>query len=104
MARIPVPINYNHYNFRKKNNKYITFIKEGFQYLLYEVKNSYILEIPQFCEQVVVTVAIVISSMIGGFSSVDLVWLAALTVWLQVPTYGQLCDRLQCTITTQQNK
>ena len=96
MARIPVPINYNHYNFRKKNNKYITFIRE--------VKNSYILEIPQFCEQVVVTVAIVISSMIGGFSLVDLVWLAALTVWLQVSTYGQLCDRLQCTITTLQNK
>ena len=50
MTRTPVPINYNHYNFRKKNNKYITFIREGFQYLLYEVKNSYILEIPQFCE------------------------------------------------------
>ena len=41
--------------------------------MLYEAKNSYILEIPQFCGQVVVTVAIVISSMIGGFSLVDLV-------------------------------
>ena len=35
---------------------------------------------------------IVINSVIGGFSWVDLVWLAASTVWLQVSDYSQLCD------------
>ena len=35
---------------------------------------------------------IVINSVIGGFSWVDLVWLAASTVWLQVSDYSQLFD------------
>ena len=35
---------------------------------------------------------IVINSVIGGFSWVDLVWLAASTVRLQVSNYSQLCD------------
>ena len=35
---------------------------------------------------------IVISSAIGGFSRVDLVWLAASTVRLQVSDYSQLSD------------
>ena len=35
---------------------------------------------------------IVINSVIGGFSWVDLVWLAASTVQLQVSDYSQLSD------------
>ena len=35
---------------------------------------------------------IVINSVIGGFSWVDLVWLAASTVRLQVSDYSQLSD------------
>ena len=35
---------------------------------------------------------IVINSVIGGFSWVDLVWLAASTVRLQVSNYSQLSD------------
>ena len=35
---------------------------------------------------------IVINSVIGGFSWVDLVWLAASTVSLQVSDYGRLFD------------
>ena len=35
---------------------------------------------------------IVINSVIGGFSQVDLVWLAASTVQLQVFDYSQLSD------------
>ena len=35
---------------------------------------------------------IVINSVIGGFSWVDLVWLAASTVWLQVSDYSQLSN------------
>ena len=35
---------------------------------------------------------IVINSMIGGFSWVDLVWLAASTVWLQVSNNSQLSN------------
>ena len=35
---------------------------------------------------------IVIDSVIGGFSWVDLVWLAASTVRLQVSNYSQLSD------------
>ena len=49
------------------------------------------LEISQFTFQVVVMV-IVIDSVIGGFSWVNLVWLAASTVRLQVSDYSQLSD------------
>ena len=35
---------------------------------------------------------IVINSMIGGFSWVDFVWLAASTVWLQVSNKSQLSN------------
>ena len=45
-----------------------------------------------FCYFVVVAIVIVINSVIGGFSWVDLVWLAALTVRLQVSDYSQLSD------------
>ena len=40
----------------------------------------------------VVALVIVINSVIGGFSWVDLVWLAASTVWLQVSDYSQLSN------------
>ena len=40
----------------------------------------------------VVALVIVINSVIGGFSWVDLVWLAASTVWLQVFDYSQLSN------------
>ena len=43
---------------------------------------------------------IVINSVIGGFSWVDLVWLAASTVWLQVSNNSQLSNytvRYNCT-------
>ena len=40
----------------------------------------------------VVAMVIVINSVIGGFSWVDLVWLAASTVQLLVPDYSQLSD------------
>ena len=35
---------------------------------------------------------IVINSVIGGFGWVDLEWLAASTVWLQVSEYSQLSN------------
>ena len=47
------------------------------------------LEISQFT---VVAIVIFINSVIGGFSWVDLVWLAASTVWLQVSSYSQLSN------------
>ena len=40
----------------------------------------------------VVVMVIVINSVIGGFSWVDLVWLAASTVQLHVSDYSQLSD------------
>ena len=43
----------------------------------------------------VITIVIVIHSVIGGFSRVDLVWLAALTVLFQVSDYNQLSDYSQ---------
>ena len=43
----------------------------------------------------VITTNIVIHSVIGGFSRVDLVWLAALTVLFQVSDYNQLSDYSQ---------
>ena len=49
---------------------------------------------------------IVINSVIGGFCWVDLVWLAASIVWLQVSNYRQLSNytvQLHCLITTVQN-
>ena len=42
--------------------------------------------------QVVVAMVIVINSVIGGFGWVDLEWLAASTVWLQVSEYSQLSN------------
>ena len=50
-----------------------------------KVQNSSILEIPQ----VVVAMVFAINSVIGGFYWVDLVWLAASTVRLQVFDYSQ---------------
>ena len=47
--------------------------------------------------------AIVINSVIGGFSWVDLVWLAASTVQLLVPDYSQPTLRLHCPITAVQS-
>ena len=43
----------------------------------------------------VVTKVIVIHSVIGGLSRVDLVWLAALTVLFHVSDYNQLSDYSQ---------
>ena len=40
----------------------------------------------------VVGIIIVINSVIGGFSWVDLVWLAASTAWLQVSNHSQLSN------------
>ena len=55
------------------------------------VKYSPILEIALFFfGLVVVAVVVVISSVIGGFSWVDLVWLATSTVQLEVSDYSQL--------------
>ena len=45
-----------------------------------------------FKGEVVVAMVIVINSVIGGFSWVDLVWLAASTVRLQVSDYRQLSN------------
>ena len=57
------------------------------------IKNSSILKIAWFfIELVVVAMVIVINSVIGGFSWVDLVWLAASAVQLQVSDYSQLSD------------
>ena len=64
------------------------------------IKNSSILEIAWFfIELVVVAMVIVINSVIGGFSWVDLVWLAASTVQLQV--FFQITAN--CPITTVKN-
>ena len=41
-----------------------------------------------FLEQVVIAMVLVVNSVIGGFSWVDLVWLAVLTVRLQVFDYN----------------
>ena len=57
------------------------------------VKYFSILEIALFFfGLVVVAMVIVINSVIGGFSRVDLVWLAASTFRLQVSDYSQLSD------------
>ena len=40
----------------------------------------------------VVAIVIVINYVIGGFSWVDLVWLAASTVWWQVSDHSQLSN------------
>ena len=57
------------------------------------VKYSPILEIALFFfGLVVVAVVVVISSVIGGFSWVDLVWLATSTVQLEVSDYSQLSN------------
>ena len=41
-----------------------------------------------FLEQVVIAMVLVVNSVIGGFSWVDLVWLAVLTVRIQVFDYN----------------
>ena len=41
-----------------------------------------------FLEQVVIAMVLVVNSVIGGFSWVDLVWLAVLTVQIQVFDYN----------------
>ena len=53
---------------------------------MFKAKN---LEISQFT---VVAIVIFINSVIGRFSWVDLVWLVASTVWLQVSSYSQLSN------------
>ena len=65
-----VPINHNHFNFQKE-----IYLKQIFTVdTMSWVTNSSILEIPQFFfKQVVVAMVIVINSVIGGFSWVDLV-------------------------------
>lgn len=57
---------------------------------LIKSKSFSILEIPQMW--VVVAIVIVINSVFGGFRWVNLVWLVASTVELQVFDYGQMSD------------
>ena len=80
-----LPINHNHYNFWKKKKHW------GETSPVETMSKAKNLEISQFTCQVVAMV-IVIDSVIGGFSWVNLVWLAASTVRLQVSDYSQLSD------------
>ena len=77
-----LPINHNRFNFRKEKQKHLgqTSLVEKMS----KIQNSSILEIPQ----VVVAMVFAINSVIG-FYWVDLVWLAASTVRLQVFDYSQ---------------
>ena len=84
---VMLSINHNCYNFRKNKQIHLslTFPVET----VCKVKNSSILEIPQncgcchsYCDQFYYC----------GFNWEDLVWLAALTVRLQVSDYSQLSD------------
>ena len=77
-----LPIDHYRFNFRKEKQKNLgqTFLVEKMS----RVQNSSILEIPQ----VVVAMVFAINSVIG-FYWVDLVWLAASTVRLQVSDYSQ---------------
>ena len=47
-----------------------------------------LLDSGNFLEQVVIAMVLVVNSVIGGFSWVDLVWLAVLTVRIQVFDYN----------------
>ena len=84
-----LPVNHNYYNVRKRN----IYLSKGFQYQLSIInskKNLPFRKFVSFKRQVVVAMVNVINYVIGGFSSVNVVELTALTLWLQLSDYSQL--------------
>ena len=82
-----LPVNHN--NVWKRN----IYLSKGFQYQLSIInskKNLLFWKFFSFKRQVVVAMVNVINSGIGGFSSLNVVELAALTLWLQLSDYSQL--------------
>ena len=82
-----LPVNHN--NVWKRN----IYLSKGFQYQLSIInskRNLLFWKFVSFKRQVVVAMVNVINSVIGGFSSLNVVELAALTLWLQLSNYSQL--------------
>ena len=83
-----LPINHNRYNFQIKTKPFKTSISD--RDYVSSKKFLYFGNFPVFfSEWVVVAMVIVINAEIGGFSWVDLLWLVASTVQLQVSNYSQ---------------
>ena len=95
-----LPTNHNRCNFRIKTKTFKTSISDRDFVLSKKIPPFW--KFPVFFSGwVVVAMVIVINAVIGGFSWVDLLWLAVSTVQLRVFDYSQLSNY---TVTTVQNE